>query len=89
MAKPTGKKPDFKLKVLDKSNDRQGDIGAGWLNVDGSVTLQINPGTVLLYDPSLCITLFPAIWGKNPFTKRKVFGGNGEAESDSSDVDES
>lgn len=51
--------PDYKLKVLDKTNKNTGAIGVGWMNLDGSISLRINPGTFLHYNPNLAITLFP------------------------------
>lgn len=53
------RKPDYKLKVMDKTNKNNGTIGVAWLNQDGSVSIRINPGTFLHYNPNLAITLFP------------------------------
>lgn len=53
------RKPDYKLKVMDKTNKNTGAIGVGWMNQDGSISLRINPGTFLHYNPNLAIMLFP------------------------------
>jgi hypothetical protein len=57
-----GRKPDYKLKVLNKANERRGEVGGGWLNEDGSITVKLNPCIVLQDDPDLVYTLFPATY---------------------------
>lgn len=54
-------RPTHSLKILDKSNSYRTEIGAGWLNKDGSITLVLNPAVVLDYEKQVdkVITLFP------------------------------
>lgn len=52
--------PDYVLKALDKSDDRNsGKIGAGWNNDDGSITIALNRFVFIESHPDLLITLFP------------------------------
>jgi len=52
-------KPTHVLKALDKDNEHKTVLGVGWLNKDGSITLNINP-FVKIYDcKHIVITLFP------------------------------
>lgn len=54
------KKPDFilkaRLKGTTKSTRR---IGSGWANENGSVSIQLDPCTVLHWKDECFITLFP------------------------------
>ncbi len=54
-------KPTHRLKVKDKKTGIKGVVGAGWLNADGSLTIQLQPGCSLNYaDMMDCpIHLFP------------------------------
>lgn len=54
-------KPTYRLKILDKSNSNRTTIGAGWLNYDGSITIQLTPAVALDYESckDKVITLFP------------------------------
>ncbi len=54
-----GRRPDYKLKVMDKTNSKTNDIGAAWLNANGSISIQLNVCTFMQYNPDLLITLFP------------------------------
>lgn len=42
-----GRKPDFRLKVFDKDTEESGEVGAGWLNDDGSISVRLNHWVVL------------------------------------------
>lgn len=53
------RKPDYKLKVLNKKTEERGEIGAGWLNQDGSVSIKLNLFINLKANKDLVITLFP------------------------------
>jgi hypothetical protein len=56
-----GRSPDFKLSALNKANDdRAGKLGAAWKNPDGSISIKLDPGTALIYNPDVIYTLFPA-----------------------------
>ncbi len=54
-------KPDYTLKIFDKSTEGRTYIGAGWKNEDESITIVLNPAVVLNYEYCLdkIITLFP------------------------------
>jgi hypothetical protein len=57
-----GRRPDYRLSVIDKTNSkRKGYVGVAWLNEGGSIGITFNPGVVLGLDPNLAITLFPIL----------------------------
>lgn len=57
----TGKRPTHRLKVMDKTNSRKGNAGAGWMNPDGSISIVLDPCIVLNgNDPNIVIRLWPA-----------------------------
>jgi hypothetical protein len=51
--------PDYKLRAMDKATSKKAEVGAGWLNGDGSISLQLNICVLLQHDPDLVLTLFP------------------------------
>lgn len=51
--------PDFRLKALDKLTEIRGEVGAGWQNEDGSISIRLDPWTILESNPNLLLTLFP------------------------------
>lgn len=52
-------KPTHKLKVLNKVTDSRAELGAGWINPDGSISIKLNICVVIQDDPDLVYTLFP------------------------------
>lgn len=55
-----GRKPDFWVKAMNKATNEKRKIGGAWMNVDdGSVSIAIDPFTVISASPDLVITLFP------------------------------
>lgn len=54
-----GRKPDFRLKGMNKKTDLKGDVGAGWQNPDGSISIDLNAFVVLSGGRELVLTLFP------------------------------
>lgn len=42
-----GSVPGYRLKVMDKVTDAKAQVGAGWLNTDGSITIKLNMMVVL------------------------------------------
>lgn len=54
-----GRKPDFWIKAMNRATNEKRKIGAAWRNEDNSVSLAIDPFTVLESSPDLVITLFP------------------------------
>lgn len=51
--------PTHRFRVLDKTTDQKNEIGAAWLNTDGSLTVVLNICTILQSDKNLVYTLFP------------------------------
>jgi hypothetical protein len=54
------RKPDYVLSVKVKDTTSKRRCGAGWLNDDGSVSIQLDPCTVLSWKDNIHITLFSA-----------------------------
>jgi hypothetical protein len=53
-------KPTHRLKVLNRETDQRGEVGAGWQNEDGSITIELNPSCVMTDDKKKYLyTLFP------------------------------
>jgi len=53
-------KPNYKLKAMNKVNgDRCNDVGAAWINPNGSISIVLNPCIKLEYNKDLILTLFP------------------------------
>lgn len=53
-------KPTHRLKVFNKKTEANNpDLGAGWLNPDGRITIVLNPCVVLTQSEDLVFTLFP------------------------------
>lgn len=61
--KDYGRKPDYRLKALNKLTNNKASIGAGWKNKDGSISIDLNPFITLSSEhisvTDLVITLFP------------------------------
>lgn len=64
------KKPNYRLKFLNKRTEAHGEIGAAWLNEDQSLSIVLNPLVVLPQSPDLVLTLFP-VNGDYQWTRRK------------------
>jgi len=60
-----GRKPDFWVKMLNKSTNETRKIGAAWINEDNSISINIDPFTLIHSSPDLIITLFPITRGVN------------------------
>lgn len=63
-----GRKPDYKLSVLSKSNEHKGNVGVAWENKDGSISIKLNPFVTLAAIQELIITLFP---NEDTWTKKR------------------
>jgi hypothetical protein len=61
------KKPDFRLKFLHKVTSEKGDVGAGWQNNDGSISIRLNCCVHLVQNPDVVLTLF-----KNNYEPRVI-----------------
>lgn len=42
-----GRKPDYNVWAVDKKTGISGDIGAAWINEDGTVRIKLNPFVVI------------------------------------------
>jgi len=54
------RKPDYRLKAMNKATDAKAEVGAAWSNPDGSISVVLNPFVKLEADPDLVLTMFPA-----------------------------
>lgn len=54
-----GRRPDYKVSAMNKFNDHKGQVGAAWLNDNGSISIKLNAFVVLSAENDLVITLFP------------------------------
>lgn len=54
-----GRTPDFDLKAMNKATNEKARAGAGWLNEDGSISIDLDAFIVLPASPDLVLTLFP------------------------------
>jgi len=55
------RKPEYKLKALNKKDDSHCEVGAGWLNANGSISITINPCVTLTRDANIVLMLFPVL----------------------------
>lgn len=55
----SSRKPDYRLKGLNKVTNEKYILGAGWKNDDGSVTVVLNDFVVITSTKDLLLTLFP------------------------------
>lgn len=64
-----GPTPDYNLSALDKVTSQRAQIGAGWKNEDGSISIRLNLCTFIHHNPNLVLTLFPNTYkrGSIPF----------------------
>lgn len=53
------RQPDYRVGCLDKSDERKGNIGAAWLNTDGTIAIVLDPFVVIQGGKDRLITLFP------------------------------
>ena len=53
------RRPDYILKALNKDNDKQGVVGAAWVNEGGSIGVVFNPFVVIPNETNIVLTLFP------------------------------
>jgi hypothetical protein len=52
-------KPDYRVGALNKATDAKSNIGAAWINKDGSIAVVLDDFVVLNGGKQLLITLFP------------------------------
>jgi len=53
------RKPDYRVGALNKVTDAKNNIGAAWVNRDGSIAVVLDDFIVLEGSRNLLITLFP------------------------------
>lgn len=58
MPKPSGAKPDWEVRALEKGTDEKGLLGYGWNNPDGSINLSFNPFVVVPVGKRFAIRMF-------------------------------
>lgn len=55
-----GRKPEFRLKAgLPDVSSRLTEVGAGWINDNGSISIVLNPFTVLDARTKITLILYP------------------------------
>jgi hypothetical protein len=59
-------KPTHRLKFLNKVTEERGEVGDGWLNPDGSVSIVLNPFVTLTQSKDIDLRLFPVTERKGP-----------------------
>jgi hypothetical protein len=64
--------PDYRAKALTKSTGDKGEVGAAWVNPDGSISFVLDPYITLTQNGrDLLVTLFPESGGKKVKSKTK------------------
>jgi len=53
------RKPDYRVGALDKETDAKSNVGAAWLNEDGTISLILDAFIVIHGGKARLITLFP------------------------------
>ena len=56
--------PEYRVAALHKPSDSKANVGAAWVNPDGSISVVLNSFVVLNGGSDLLITLFPAKKGE-------------------------
>lgn len=51
--------PDYKISALNKDTREKGEIGAGWMNPDGSISISFNPFVIVPVGKAFALRLFP------------------------------
>lgn len=54
------RKPDYRLGAMNKATDEKANVGAAWINENGSISVVLEPFVTLRADKNLVLTLFPA-----------------------------
>lgn len=55
----SSRKPDYRLKFLNKVTEEKGEIGGAWINPDGSITIVLDPKVLIHQTTAEVLTLFP------------------------------
>ena len=54
-----GRKPDYRIAAMNKVTDEKGNIGAAWVNPEGTISLVFDPWVVVPRGKEIVITMFP------------------------------
>lgn len=54
-----GRRPHYRLGALHKKTEERGNVGAAWINDDGTIAIRLEPFVVLESSVDLVLTLFP------------------------------
>ena len=54
-----GRKPDYRIACLNKTNEESGNIGVAWNNPEGHITIVFNPFVTVPTGKDFVITMFP------------------------------
>lgn len=52
------RKPDYRVRALNKRTDERGTLGAAWKNKDGSITVVFDPFAAVPVSKDVIITMF-------------------------------
>lgn len=55
----SGRTPNFDVTVWHKPTATSGTVGVAWIQDDGRISIKLNPGAMLQFDPDTFINLFP------------------------------
>lgn len=53
------RKPDYRVRALNKETDEKGTLGAAWTNTDGTISIVFDPFVRVPVGKNFVITLFP------------------------------
>jgi hypothetical protein len=59
MSKQLGRKPDYRLKFMNKLTEEKGTLGGAWRNEDGSISLVLNAKVMVQQNVNEVLMLFP------------------------------
>lgn len=53
------KRPDYRVAAMNKDTEAKGNIGAAWINENGTISVTIEPFIHIQGGKEMLITLFP------------------------------
>lgn len=53
------RKPDYRFAAMNKSTDEKNNVGAAWVNPDGTISVALDSFIQLTASKNLVLTLFP------------------------------
>ena len=63
--------PTHRMSAYHKDSKARTEVGAAWLNADGSITIILNPCVILTRDPDILLKLFPVDQRSGPPPTRR------------------